>query len=105
MTHDTESDDNVINPDVRDIFILVLQLISLKKYEHFYSQKHAMIIWDAVSSELSSISVSHLSEEFLDLLKGIALTKNIDGYSLLMEVERLISMKDRMCKTIHIEKN
>lgn len=74
----------MIHPDVRDIFILALQLISLKKYEHFYSHKHAMIIWDAVSSELGSISVSHLSEAFLDLLKGIALTKNIDGYSLLM---------------------
>ncbi len=61
LTHDTESDDNNIHPDVRDIFILVLQLISLKKYEHFFSQKHSMIIWDAVTSQLNSISVSHLS--------------------------------------------
>lgn len=43
-----------------------------------------MIIWDAVSSELGSMGVSHLSEELLDLLKGFVLTKNIDGYGLLI---------------------
>lgn len=95
----------MINPDLRDIFILGMQLISLKKYEHFYSHQHAMIIWDAVSSELRSLAVCHLSEELVNLLKGIALVRSIDSYSLLMEVERVISMKDHMCKTIHIEKN
>jgi hypothetical protein len=40
---------------------LVMQMISLKTYEYFYSRKHSMIIWDAVSHQLSSINASHLS--------------------------------------------
>jgi len=105
LTNETESDDNGIHPDLRDIFILVMQLISLKKYEYFFSKKHSMIIWDAVEHQLSSINTSHLSQEFVKFLEGCAMVKNVDSSTLLGEVERLISQKEKMCKTIHVEKN
>jgi hypothetical protein len=93
MTHDTESDDNSIHPDLRDIFILVIQLISLKRYDYFFSKKHSMIIWDAVNNQLSSPTTSHLSHQFINLLQGCAMVKNFECSSLLAEVERLISLK------------
>ena len=83
MTSETESDESVIHADVRDIFILVMQMISLKKYEYFYSRKHSMIIWDAVSHQLSSINASHLSAEFIKFLQGCVMVKNVDSWWLL----------------------
>jgi hypothetical protein len=82
-----------------------MQLISLKKYEYFFSKKHSMIIWDAVEHQLSSINTSHLSQEFVKFLEGCAMVKNVDSSTLLGEVDRLISQKEKMCKMIHVEKN
>lgn len=93
LTNETESDENSIHPDLRDIFILVMQLISLKKYEYFFSKKHSMIIWDAVNHQLSSSNASHLSREFVKFLEGCAMMKNFDSSGLLGGVERLISQK------------
>lgn len=93
LTNETESDENSVHPDLRDIFILVMQLISLKKYEYFFSKKHSMIIWDAVNHQLSSSNASHLSREFVKFLEGCAMMKNFDSSGLLGGVERLISQK------------
>lgn len=93
LTNETESDENSVHPDLRDIFILVMQLISLKKYECFFSKKHSMIIWDAVNHQLSSNNASHLSREFVKFLEGCAMMKNFDSSGLLGGVERLISQK------------
>ena len=93
LTNETESDENSIHPDLRDIFILVMQLISLKKYEYFFSKKHSMIIWDAVNHQLSSSNASHLSRQFVKFLEGCAMMKNFDSSGLLGGVERLISQK------------
>ena len=102
MTSETESEESVIHADVRDILILVMQMISLKGYEYFYSKKHSMIIWDAVSHQLSSMNASHLSAELINFLQGCVMVKNVDSSWLLGQVQRMISKKQRMCKTIHV---
>lgn len=51
----------LLRSDVRDIFLLVLEMISFKKHEHFWSKKHERIVWDSVRSVLNSTQASYLS--------------------------------------------
>lgn len=51
----------MLRSDVRDIFLLVLEMISFKKHEHFWSKKHERIVWDSARSVLNSTQASYLS--------------------------------------------
>jgi hypothetical protein len=51
----------MIEEDVRDVFLLILQMATLKSYRSFYSEKHQAILWDAVGGALSSAAVTRLS--------------------------------------------
>ena len=51
----------LLRSDVRDIFLLVLEMISFKKHEYFWSKKHERIVWDSVRSVLNSTQACYLS--------------------------------------------
>lgn len=44
-------------------------MVTLKNYRYFYSEKHQMVLWDAVGGVLASTAVTRLSEETRSILK------------------------------------
>lgn len=94
-----------IEEDVRNVFILILQMATLKPYSYFYSQKHQAILWDAVGGVLSSAAVARLSIKTLTVLQQCFDGKMLEGDWLFSQIDEIIKSRVNMCKTITLQKN
>lgn len=89
-----------LSPDLRDIFIVLLEIISSKPREYFYSPRHQSIIWDAAKGLLNSPAVSHLSRGFVRLLLDMAEGKLSDSVEIGERIDEMISLRGRECYSL-----
>jgi hypothetical protein len=58
--------------DLLDVFLLVLQLLTFKSKDYFFSAKHEMLKWDLVRQHLKNKEYTgHLSKDFICVLEQV----------------------------------